>query len=105
MNLLLLAPGLNTEAREAFLEAMSTSPKTAAIPVLPLTSALKVALLDELSANVSWRSLFEELLEQIRTSLVRVVAKAKALVVEDCSGEPRAVQPDNSITGQCKLSS
>lgn len=57
VDLLLLAPGLKDGVREAFLEAMRSTPKTAAIPVLSLSSTLKQALLDELSASLSWSSL------------------------------------------------
>ncbi len=41
--ILALAPGQKESVREAFLEAMRSTPKTAAIPVLPLSSALKLA--------------------------------------------------------------
>jgi hypothetical protein len=43
VDVLLLAPGLNPEVRRAFLEAMRGNPDTAAMPVLPLSSALKLA--------------------------------------------------------------
>ncbi len=56
-DVLLLAPALKDGVREAFLEAMRSTPKTAAIPVLSLSSTLKQALLDELSASLSWSSL------------------------------------------------
>jgi len=94
LDLLLVAPGLNAEVREAFLKAMGGDPKSAAIPVLPLTSALKLALLDELSAGISWRSLFEELMEQIGAVLQRAAASAGALVVESRGAEPPAAQVD-----------
>ncbi len=60
----------------AFLGAMRSTPKTAAIPVLSLSAALKLALLDELSASLSWRSLFEELVREIRAALEALSAKA-----------------------------
>jgi hypothetical protein len=69
VDVLLLAPGLKDGAREAFLEAMRTTPKTSAIPVLPLSSALRLALLDELSAGAPWRGLFKELTSQIGNAL------------------------------------
>ncbi len=65
---LLLTPGLDAEMSGAFLETMRSTPKTAAIPVLPLSSALKLAMLDELSANAPWRSLFDELIAQIEAA-------------------------------------
>ena len=60
----------------------------AAIPVLTLSSALKLALLDELSAGISWPSLFEKLVEQIGAVLARAAASAGALVVEGPGAEP-----------------
>ena len=90
VDVVLLAPGLKDGVREAFLEAMSTTPQTAAIPVLPLSSALKIALLDEMSASTSWRTLFEELIGQIRDALTSAAEGAKALVVESGTGEPPA---------------
>jgi hypothetical protein len=59
---LLVTPGFNAEVREASLEGMRRAPKSAAISVPPLSSALNQSPLDELSASASWRSLFEELL-------------------------------------------
>ncbi len=79
VDILLLAPGLDDGAREAFLEAIRSTPKTAAIPVLPLSSALKLALLDELSAGVSWSSLFEELVGHIGAALQRAAEPPPAL--------------------------
>ena len=82
-DLLLLAPGLDSDVRRAFLETMRSAPGTAAIPVLPLTSALKLAMLDELSANAPWRSLFDELVGQIGAVLKRDTASARAHLVAD----------------------
>ena len=76
VDVVLFAPGLSAEVRGAYLEAMRSTPKTAAIPILSLSSALKQALLDELSASLSWRSLFEELEHEIRATLEAVSAKA-----------------------------
>ena len=84
---LLLTPGLDYEMSGAFLEAMRSNPKTAAIPVLPLPAALKLAMLDELSASAPWQSLFDELVGQIGAALQRAAASASALVADDC-GEP-----------------
>ncbi len=94
VDVLLLAPGLDAEVRETFLKAMRDDPKIAAIPVLPLSSALKLALLDELSASAPWRSLFEELVGQIGAALQRAAASAGALVVESRGAEPPAAQAD-----------
>jgi hypothetical protein len=87
VDLLLLTPGMSPDVRAAFLGAMRSNPGTAVVPVLPLSAALKVALLDELSAGVSWRSLFEELVGQIGTALASAAVSARALLVDDC-GEP-----------------
>jgi hypothetical protein len=91
VDLLLLALGLDSDVRRAFLETMRSAPGTAATPVLPLSPALKQALLDELSATAPWRSLFEELIVQIGAALDRAAASARALVV-DCGGP--AIQAD-----------
>jgi hypothetical protein len=94
VDVLLLVPGLKDAATEAFLEAVRSTQESTAIPVLPLSSALKLALLDELSAGASWRSLFEELVGQIGAALQRAAASAGALVVEGCGAEPPAAQAD-----------
>jgi DNA-binding response OmpR family regulator len=88
VDVLLVVPGLKDRAREAFLEAVRSTQETAAIPVLPLSSALKLALLDELSADASWSGLFEELVGQIGAALERAAASAGALVVEGSGAEP-----------------
>ena len=88
VDVLLVVPGLKDGAREAFLEAVRSTQESAAIPVLPLSSALKLALLAELSAGASWRSLFEELVGQIGGALQRAAASAGALVVEGSGAEP-----------------
>ncbi len=79
VDVVLVAPGLKAEAREAFLEAMRGTPKTAAIPVLSLSSALKQALLDELSASLSWRSLLKELVNEVEAALARAAASPGVL--------------------------
>ena len=91
VDLLLLTPGLSSDVRGAFLEAMKSNPKTSHIPALPISAVLNVALLDELAASTPWQNLFEELVGQIKAALETVAAGAKALVV-DC-GDP-ATQPE-----------
>jgi hypothetical protein len=81
VDILLLAPGLKDGVRDSFLEAMSSTPKAEAIPVLTLPATLKLALHDELSAGVSWGSLFEELVRRIAAALQRAAASAGARVV------------------------
>jgi hypothetical protein len=80
VDVVLLSSGLEDGAREGFLKAMSTTQEPSAVSVLPLSSALKLALLDELSAGASWSALFEELTSQIGAALGR----AGAFVVECC---------------------
>ena len=75
-DVLLLAPGLEDDAREAALGAVRSNPKTAAVPVLPVPAALQQALLDELSAGTSWRGLFEDLTSQIEVALARAAQGA-----------------------------
>jgi len=95
VDVLLLAPGLKDGVREAFLKAMrSTQEKSAAIPVLPLSSALKLALLDELSAGASWRTLFEELTSQIGAALgIAATRCTRALGVEDHGAAAQPLPP------------
>ena len=92
VDVLLLAPGLDAEMSGAFLGAMRSTPKTAAIPVLSLPAALKQALLDELGASASWRSLLEELVGQIAAALERAAAGTRALVT-DGGESPEGISP------------
>ena len=87
VDLLLLTPGLSPDVRGAFLKDMSSSPKTAALPVLSFPAALNLALVDELAVSVSWRSLFEELGGQIKATLEKAAAGTGALLAVD-GGEP-----------------
>lgn len=82
VDVLLLAPGLDAGLRRALVEAMRSNPKTAHIQTLSISAALKQALLDELSANASWRSLFEVLVGQLGAALERAAASARASVVD-----------------------
>ncbi len=93
VDVLLLVPELKDGARQAFLEAVRSTQESAAIPVLTLPATLKLALLDELSAGASWRSLFEELTTQIGAALQRAAASAGALVVEGSGAEPPPAAP------------
>jgi hypothetical protein len=82
VDVLLLAPGLDAGLHRALVEAMRINPKTARIQALSFSAALKAALLDELSANASWRSLFEELVGQIGAALESAAASGRRLVVD-----------------------
>ena len=83
VDVLLLAPSLKADVRGAFLEAMRDNPKTAHIHTLSFSAALKLALVDELSASASWRDLFEELVGEIGSALERAAESTRALVA-DC---------------------
>jgi hypothetical protein len=87
VDLLLLTPGLKADVRGAFLEAMSSSPKTAAVPVLSFSDTLKLALVDELAVSVSWQNLFKELTSHMGAALERAAASTGALLAVD-GGEP-----------------
>ncbi len=93
VDILLLAPGLKDGGRETFLEAMGSTQETAAIPVLTFSDALKMALLDELSAGAPWPSLFAELVGQIGAALASAAESAKALVAEGGGAEPPPAAP------------
>ena len=86
VDLLLLTPGFKADVRGAFLEDMRDNPKTAHINTLPFSAALKLALVDELSAGASWRDHFDDLIGQIRATLENAAASTRALVVD--GGEP-----------------
>jgi hypothetical protein len=73
VDVLLLAPGLKEGVREGFLEAMRSTPDTAAIPVLSLSAALKLALLDKPAQGVTWQSLFKELVRETEAASRRSV--------------------------------
>jgi hypothetical protein len=93
VDVLLLSPELDADLRGAFLDAMRSTPEAAhkRVPVLSLSVPLRMALLDELSVNVSWQSLFRGLVQEIeaalrRALLRRAAARAQTLPVD--VGEP-----------------
>ncbi len=91
VDVVVVATSLKAQVREAFLEAVSTNPKTHTIPVLTLPEGLNGALLDEFSVSVSWRTLFGELTGQISDALARAASCcARVLGVEDHGAEPYA---------------
>jgi hypothetical protein len=87
VDVLLLSPYLDADVRWALLEAMRGTPEVAQrVPVLSLSFPLLMALQDELSVNVSWPSLFEELVQELEAALAGAEASAEALPV--ASGQP-----------------
>jgi hypothetical protein len=92
VDLLPLTPGLSPDVRGAFLKDMSNSPKTAALPLLSFSDALKLALVDELAVSASWRDLFEELTSHMGATLERAAASTGALLAVD--GGERSAQAD-----------
>ena len=94
VDVLLLSPYLDADLCEAFLDAMRSTPEAAhkRVPVLSLSVPLVMALLDELSVNVSWQSLFEGLVQELEAALAGAEASAEALPVD--SGErPKESSP------------
>ncbi len=87
VDVLLLSPYLDADVRGAFLNALKSTPEAARrVPVLSLPFPLKAALLDELSVNVPWQSLFGGLVQEIEAALERSEAGAEAPPVD--AGEP-----------------
>jgi hypothetical protein len=88
VDVLLLTPYLDANTRGAFLHARRSTPEAAhkRVPVLSLSVPLRMALLDELSVNVSWRSLFRGLVQEIEAVLRRAAVSAQTLPVD--VGEP-----------------
>jgi len=64
IHLLLAAPTVNTESRERFLARMKSSPSTAAIPVLTLSTAQRVEIADQ-TGLVPWPCRLEDLNREI----------------------------------------
>jgi hypothetical protein len=62
--LLLAAPTVNTESRERFLARMKSTPSTAAIPVLTLSTAQRVEFADQ-TGLVPWPCRLEDLKSEI----------------------------------------
>jgi hypothetical protein len=94
VDVLLLSPYLDAYVRGAFLNAMSSTPEAAQrVPVLSLSIPLQVVLLDDLSVNVSWQSLFEWLVQEMEAALRRAEASVKALAADTGElpeGSPRS---------------
>jgi len=88
VDVLLLSPELDADLRGAFLDAMRSTPEAVhkRVLVLSVSVPLRMALLDELSVNVSWRSLFRGLVQEIEDALRRTEARAQTLPVD--VGEP-----------------
>jgi hypothetical protein len=57
-----------------------STPKTATIPALSLPATLKHALVDDLATSASWRSLLQELMQEIEVALTRTATRARALL-------------------------
>ena len=69
VDLLLLTSALDDDVREAFLNAMRSTPNTQHIPLLSVSPSLEEALLDELAVSEPWRHQFEQLVRQIEAGL------------------------------------
>ena len=71
VKLLLLAPTLSSESREALLADMGSTLDAASIPVLTLSTTLKEALGDG-SVFIPWPCRLEDLTKKIEAALLRV---------------------------------
>jgi hypothetical protein len=68
VDLLLLAPDLSSGVRDVLLSVVRGNPKTAAMPVLTLSTALKETLSDQ-TGMVPWPSRWEDLRRAIEAAL------------------------------------
>ena len=102
VDILLVAPGLKEGTHEGFLEAMRSTPETAAIPVLTFSDALKMALVDELSAGGFLARPFRG-----ACGADRNLPRKSCCELQASGGRLRgACRPSGCcITGLCKLSS
>lgn len=80
IDLVLLTPTISDGFRQAFLTSMRSTPQTASIPVLTLTTALEETLADR-SGFVLWPCRIEDLARHIDAALQTVVADKRP--VED----------------------
>lgn len=69
IQLLLIAPAVSTESRERFLAGMRSTPGTAAIPVLTLSTVLNDVLADQMGL-VLWPCRLEDLKREIEAALL-----------------------------------
>ena len=100
VDLLLFPPNLDTDLREAFLNAIGSTPEAAhrVVPVLSLPVSLQVAFFDELAVNVSWQSLFEELVQEIEAALTGAAASTEELGVPVEAGEqPKEIPSSTQV--------
>ena len=69
--------------------AVRSTPKTPTIPALSLPATLKLALPDDLPTSASWRSLLEELMQEIEVALTRTATRARALLWQTAGRPPK----------------
>ncbi|MDQ4127929.1 MAG: hypothetical protein M3151_08305 [Actinomycetota bacterium] len=69
IHLVLIAPAVSTESRESFLAGMRSTPRTAAIPVLTLSTVLKDVLAEQMGL-VLWPCRLEDLKREIDAALL-----------------------------------
>ena len=91
-DLLLLAPRLDEDAREAFLGAMGKSvPQQAAMPVIALTTAVEEAPTEEAIQTVPWPCETKALVQRIEAALLDAPAPSAAhLIPKPGGGSERA---------------
>lgn len=78
VKLLLLAPTLSSESREALLADMRSTLDASGIPVLTLSTTLKEALGDQSALLIPWPCRLEDLTKKIEAALLRVPEVGKA---------------------------
>ena len=76
IQILLAVPSVNTESRERFLVRMKSTPSTAAIPVLTLSTAQRVDLADQ-TGIVPWPCRLEDLERAIDAAIYNREEPAK----------------------------
>jgi hypothetical protein len=93
IHLLLAAPTADAESRERFLAAMRSTPGTAAIPVLTLTTVIRKDLADQ-PGLVLWPCRMEDLRTEIEAALVTTAepsSQGSQLIPEELEASSRPV--------------
>jgi hypothetical protein len=68
IEVLLLSPNMDADYRRALLGGAG-SDKISGRPVLEISTALKLAMLDAMAFTITWRALFENLMQRIEVAL------------------------------------
>jgi hypothetical protein len=103
VQLLLAAPTADTDPREQFLADMTSTPGTAAIPVLTLSTAIREDLADQ-PGLVPWPCRMEDLKTEIEAALLTVAAEEPSsqgsqVIPERLESPSHPVDSASSATG------